>query len=66
MHPGRTPEQKRDFVREVTRVTVEVLKCPPESVDVVMYEVPREQWAKAGKLVSEMQAMAGGPAEAAH
>ncbi|CAJ0702588.1 hypothetical protein LMG19087_02862 [Ralstonia wenshanensis] len=54
MHPGRTPEQKRDFVREVTRVTVEVLKCPPESVDVVMYEVPREQWAKAGKLVSEM------------
>lgn len=66
MHPGRTPEQRRDFVREVTRVTVEVLKCPPESVDVVMYEVPREQWAKAGKLVSEMQAMAGGPAEAAH
>jgi len=53
MHPGRTLEQKRAFAREVTRVAVEVLTCPPESVDVVITEVPRENWAKAGKLVSE-------------
>ncbi|MGN6527435.1 MAG: 4-oxalocrotonate tautomerase [Burkholderiaceae bacterium] len=53
MHPGRTPEQKRDFAREATRVAVEILKCPPESVDIVIQEVPRELWAKAGKLVSE-------------
>jgi 4-oxalocrotonate tautomerase len=53
MHPGRTPEQKRDFVREATRVTVEILKCPPESVDIVIQEVPRELWAKAGQLVCE-------------
>jgi 4-oxalocrotonate tautomerase len=51
MHPGRTSEQKSEFVREVTRVTVEILKCPPESVDVVIQEVPREHWGKAGKLV---------------
>ena len=53
MHPGRTADQKRDFVREATRVAVEILKCPPESVDIVIREVPRELWAKAGKLVSE-------------
>jgi 4-oxalocrotonate tautomerase len=53
MHPGRTPEQKREFVREATRVAVEILKCPPGSVDVVIHEVPRELWAKAGRLVSE-------------
>lgn len=54
MHPGRTPEQKRAFVTEVTRVVVETLVCPPESVDVVITEVPREHWAKAGKLLSEV------------
>jgi 4-oxalocrotonate tautomerase len=53
MHPGRTVEQKRAFVHEVTRIAVEVLKCPPESVDVVISEVAREDWAKAGKLIAE-------------
>jgi 4-oxalocrotonate tautomerase len=53
MHPGRSPEQKRAFVSEVTRVAVETLSCPPESVDVLITEVPREHWAKAGKLVSD-------------
>ena len=54
MHPGRTLEQKRDFVREATRVAVEILKCPPESVDILIDEIPRDQWAKGGKLVSEL------------
>jgi len=54
MHPGRTPEQKRDFVREATRVTVEILKCPPESVDILIAEIPRDQWAKGGKLVADL------------
>ena len=53
MHPGRTPEQKREFVREVTRVAVDVLKCPPESVDILIQEVPRDQWAKNGKLLAD-------------
>jgi len=54
MHPGRTAEQKRAFVSEVTRVTIETLACPPESVDVVITEVPREHWAKAGKLIADL------------
>lgn len=53
MHPGRTLEQKRTFVREVTRVAVETLNCPPESVDVVITEVSRDAWAKAGKLLAD-------------
>lgn len=53
MHPGRTLDQKRAFVREVTRVVVETLICPPESVDVVISEVAREDWAKAGKLIAD-------------
>jgi 4-oxalocrotonate tautomerase len=53
MHPGRTPEQKREFVREATRVTAEILKCPPESVDILIQEIPRDQWAKNGKLLAD-------------
>lgn len=53
MHPGRTVEQKRAFVREATRVVVDTLVCPPESVDIVITEVPRDAWAKGGVLVSE-------------
>lgn len=54
MHPGRTLEQKRAFVSEVTRVSVETLACPPDSLQIVITEVPREHWAKAGKLLSEL------------
>jgi len=53
MHPGRTLDQKREFVREVTRVAVEILNCPLESVDVIINEVAREDWAKAGKLIAD-------------
>ncbi len=53
MHPGRTPEQKRTFVQEATRVVVETLACPPESVDIVITEVATEHWGKAGKLVAD-------------
>jgi 4-oxalocrotonate tautomerase len=53
MHPGRTLEQKRSFVREATRVAAETLNCPPESVDIVIAEVPRDAWAKNGKLLAD-------------
>jgi 4-oxalocrotonate tautomerase len=51
--PGRTPEQKSNFAREVTRVAVETLNCKPESLDVVITEVPKTNWAKGGKLLGE-------------
>ncbi|WP_284691520.1 4-oxalocrotonate tautomerase [Pinirhizobacter soli] len=53
MHPGRTLEQKRAFVQEATRVTVETLQCPPDSVEIVITEVARDAWAKGGKLRSD-------------
>ena len=50
---GRTLEQKRKLVEEVTRVTTEVLGCAPESVDIILTDVKRENWATGGKLWSE-------------
>ena len=50
---GRTVEQKRRLVEAVTRVTTEVLGSAPESVDIIITDVKRENWATGGKLWSE-------------
>jgi 4-oxalocrotonate tautomerase len=47
---GRTVEQKRRLVEEITRVTVEVLGSPAESVDILITDYKRENWATGGKL----------------
>ncbi len=53
MFEGRTPAQKKKLVEEITRVTVEVLGGQAESVDVIITDVKRENWATGGKLWSE-------------
>jgi 4-oxalocrotonate tautomerase len=53
MHPGRTHEQKQNFVREATKVVVDTLVCPPESVEIIITEVTKDAWATAGKLKSD-------------
>jgi 4-oxalocrotonate tautomerase len=50
MFEGRTVEQKRAFVDAVTRVTCETLGCAPESVDIIITDVERANWATAGVL----------------
>lgn len=50
---GRTPDQKRDFAEAVTREAVRVLKCTPESVDVVFDDVKKTDWASGGRLASD-------------
>ena len=47
---GRTLEQKRKLVEEVTRVSVEVLGGSPESVDIIITDIKRHDWATGGKL----------------
>ena len=53
MLEGRTLAQKKKLVEEITRVTVEVLGGSPDSFDILITEVKRENWATAGKLWSE-------------
>lgn len=52
---GRTVEEKRKLCEAVTRVTTEVLGSSPESVDIVITDVKRENWATAGKLWSDQK-----------
>ena len=42
MMEGRTVEQKRKLAEEITRVSVEILGGSPESVDILITDVKRE------------------------
>ena len=50
---GRTAEEKRAFVKAVTEATVATLGVGVGSVDIIIQDVKRENWATAGKLWSE-------------
>ncbi|HYG89254.1 MAG TPA: 2-hydroxymuconate tautomerase [Azospirillum sp.] len=45
---GRSPEKKAAFMKAVTEAAVTTLGAPPESVRVILREVPGEHWAVGG------------------
>ncbi len=53
MLEGRTVEQKKKLAEEITRVSVAVLGGSPASVNVLITDVKRENWATGGTLWSE-------------
>jgi 4-oxalocrotonate tautomerase len=53
MFPGRTEEQKKALVEEVTAAFVRTCDGHRPDVWVVINEVPRHHWALGGKLYSE-------------
>jgi 4-oxalocrotonate tautomerase len=53
MMEGRTVEQKKKLVAAITRVSVEILGGEPDSVDILITDIKRENWATGGKLWSE-------------
>jgi 4-oxalocrotonate tautomerase len=53
MLEGRTTEQKRELAEVLTRETVRILKVKPETVQMVIEEYPRENWASAGQLYAD-------------
>lgn len=50
---GRSLEQKRAFVKAITEATVNTLGASADSVDVLIQELKKEDWATAGKLWSD-------------
>jgi len=53
MFEGRTPEQKKEFVKAVTEAIVRTLGTSPEAVDVLLFEIKKTDWATGGELWSE-------------
>ncbi|CAN5784701.1 hypothetical protein BH11PSE12_BH11PSE12_21940 [soil metagenome] len=50
---GRSAEQKRAFVKAVTEVTSTTLACSPESVQILIQDIKKEDWSSAGVLWSD-------------
>jgi len=53
MFEGRTPEQKKNLVQALTQAVVDTLGNKPDSVDIILNEVKRSDWATGGVLWSE-------------
>ena len=53
MFAGRTPEQKRALVQEITEGTCRALGCKPDAVQIILTDVARDDWAESGKLFSD-------------
>jgi 4-oxalocrotonate tautomerase len=50
---GRTLEQKRGLVSEMTEVVVRNCGVQPEDVTIIIHDNPRSDKAKAGKLFAD-------------
>ncbi len=53
MFAGRTPDQKRALVKALTEAFVSTAGSTPESVQIVLREVEKSEWATAGVFASE-------------
>ena len=56
MFEGRTLEQKRALVRGLTDAVTQALDVPAQAVTVQLIEGSRENRARAGRLISDMDA----------
>jgi 4-oxalocrotonate tautomerase len=53
MWTGRTLAQKKELARVITDAMVNIAHTTAEATIIVFEDIPRENWAQAGKLASE-------------
>lgn len=53
MFEGRSPEQKKQLVQALTQAVVDTLGAKPESVDILLFDIKKSEWATGGQLWSE-------------
>lgn len=56
MIEGRTPEQKRKLMEEITALCVNVLDVPADRVHIFFEDLKKDQYARGGKFVSDIEA----------
>ncbi|GAA1648701.1 tautomerase family protein [Georgenia ruanii] len=61
---GRSPEQLRELMRRLHDGVHTSLGANPESIRVIVREVPRTLWCAGGQTLAERDAGDGGPAGA--
>ena len=50
---GRSLDEKRKVVEEVTEAISRALDYPKDNIRVILYELPKENWGIGGKLATE-------------
>ena len=50
---GRSPELKEQLIRDLTATVVETLALKPESVRVLIQELPKTHWGTAGQSMAK-------------
>ena len=53
MFEGRTPDQKRALVAALTDACVRTVGCSAESVQILLFDIAKQDWAVAGTLWSD-------------
>ena len=59
MVEGRTPDQIRSVIRELHEAVVRALGAKPESVRVIVREIPPTHWAAGGTTIAERDSQRG-------
>ena len=57
MFEGRTNEQKRALAKELTEACVRTIGASPGSVDILFFDIPKQDWASGGTLWSDVPPM---------
>jgi 4-oxalocrotonate tautomerase len=50
---GRPKEKVAEVIQNITNTVSETLEAPKETVRVIVTEIPKTHWGKAGKPMSE-------------
>ena len=51
---GRPKETKVELIRNITRAVVDTLGAPPDSVRVIISEMPKDQYGIGGRTAEEL------------
>lgn len=52
---GRSVDQKRALVKRVTEAVSETVNAPPEAIEVIISEMERENFSRAGVLIVDQK-----------
>lgn len=53
MLKGRSIEQKKAIVKEVTEAMIRTADCTPESIEIIIREMEKFNFSKAGYLIKD-------------
>ncbi|MGB1091426.1 MAG: 2-hydroxymuconate tautomerase [Oceanobacter sp.] len=54
MMEGRSEDQKRRIIEDVTKALAEASESPVEAIRIIIQEVPSTNWGKAGTMAKDL------------